>query len=155
MPVFGGLQVRKRVCFALLRQIECKWCHVLFCICRCCFRGQAYCCDECRLAARRHHHRESERRYRQTPKGKKAHCQAENRRRHRSSQKNQKKMDDQSSTGISGYCMCLLTWVRLLVFHARRWCDRAGYCRFCGCSGTIVPEFPRRGNESSREVEDD
>jgi hypothetical protein len=129
----------------LLRQIQCKWCHILFCICRRCFRGQAYCSDECRIAARHHHHREAERRYRQSPKGKKSHREAENRRRHRSRKKNQKKMDDPSSTPMSGYCMSLLTWVRLIVFHATRWCDQSGYCRFCGCSGTIVAAFPRRG----------
>lgn len=129
----------------LLRQIRCEWCHILFYICRCCFRGQAYCCDECRIAGKRRNHRKAQRRYRQTPKGKKAHSEAENRRRHRSSEKNQKNMDDPSSTPMPGYCMSLLTWVRLFVFHARRWCDQAGYCRFCGCSGTIVAEFPRRG----------
>ena len=129
----------------LLRQLRCKWRHILFYICRRCFKGQAYCCDECRIAGRRRDHREAERRYRQTLKGKKSHRLAENGRRHRSSKKNQKNMDDPSSTPMSGYCMGLLFLVRLFVFYARRWCDQAGCCRFCGCSGMIVAEFPRRG----------
>jgi hypothetical protein len=63
-----------------------------------CWRGQAYCCVKCRLAGRRNHHREAQRKYRQSEKGKKAHCEAENRRRHSQNQKKEKNMDDATST---------------------------------------------------------
>ena len=86
----------------LLLQLRCRWCELVFYICRCCFRGQAYCCDECRIAGQRQNHREAQRKYRQTEKGKKAHRQAENRRRYGLSQKSQKNMDDASSTVLQG-----------------------------------------------------
>jgi len=63
-----------------LLQIRCRCCGTVFSVCRCCWRGQAYCCDECRVAGTQKNHREAESRYRQTAKGKKAHREAENRR---------------------------------------------------------------------------
>ncbi len=128
-----------------LVQIECRWCHLLFCVCRRCFRGQAYCSDECRIAGRRKNHREAQRRYRQTLKGKKAHCEAENRRRHGLSRKNEKKMDDPSSTRLPSWCMELLFYAHLIVLYARAWFDKTGRCHFCGNRGVIVDRFPRRG----------
>ena len=128
-----------------LIQIECRWCHLIFCICRRCFRGQAYCSDECSIAGRRKHHREAQRSYRQTLKGKKAHREAENRRRHGLSKKNQKNMDDQSTTVLPAWCITVLIFTQLLILRARAWFDRTARCHFCGSCGRIVDEFPRRG----------
>ncbi len=125
----------------LLIQIECRWCHLLFCICRRCFRGQAYCRDECRIAGKRRAHRESQRRYRQSLKGKKAHREAENRRRYGLSQKNQKKMDDGTSTVLPKGCKMVSASVQWILLGL----GRIGRCRFCGNWGVIVEEFPRRG----------
>ena len=124
-----------------LRQIRCRWCGFVFYVCQHCWRGQAYCSDECRIAGTRHNHREAQRRYRQTPKGKKAHRESENRRRYGLSQKNQKNMDDASSTVLPTWCMRLLLRVRNRILHAKR----ARCCLFCGSSGQIVEQFPRRG----------
>jgi len=128
-----------------LIQIRCRWCGALFCVCRRCWRGQAYCSDECRIAKKRQNHREAERQYRQTPKGKKAHREAENRRRYRLSKKIRKNMDDTSATVLPLWCMALLLSARIVVLHARAWLDKTGRCHFCGSSGQIVDEFPRRG----------
>ena len=122
-------------------QRRCRWCDVVFCICRRCFRGQTYCCSTCRLYGRRKNHREAQRRYRQTEKGKKAHREAENRRRHGLSQKNPKNMDDPSSTGLAAWCMRPIKAVthRLLAANAMV------HCYFCGSQGHLVAQFPRRG----------
>ena len=125
----------------LLRQIRCSWCDFVFYVCWCCWRGQAYCGDECRIAGKRKNHREAQRRYRQTSKGKKAHREAENRRRHGLSKKNQKNMDDASSTVLPAWGMGLLLSVWNRIFHV----GKTPHCHFCGRSGEIVDKFPRRG----------
>jgi len=90
-------------------------------------------------------HRESERRYRQTEKGKKAHREAENRRRYRLMSKNEKKMDDLSSIHSRLWCISLLIALARVVTECRAWFDRTGRCHFCGSVGEVVEAFPRRG----------
>lgn len=129
----------------LLLIICCRRCGNHFCICWRCWRGQAYCCDECRITANRQNHRETQRRYRQTAKGKKTHREAENRRRHRLNKKIKKNMDDTPSTPLPWWCMSWLLCIQILIVHARAWFDRTSCCHFCGCKGVIVDKFPRRG----------
>ena len=134
----------------LLVEVSCPWCGAKFYVCRRCWRGQAYCGEECRILGRHRVHPEAQRRYRQTPQGKKAHRQGENRRRHGFSQKNAKKMDDPSSRGLPWWVIRLLISVRVLMVQARAWFDQSGRCHFCGCRGRVVDRFPRRGwNRSS------
>jgi hypothetical protein len=86
-------------------------------------------------------HREAQRKYRRTEKGKKAHRQAENRRRHGQNQLHHKKMDD--ATSISGG-----SWDKgKLASEKCRDLVAAmePRCHFCGVIGQIVGEFPRRG----------
>ena len=125
----------------LLLQIRCRWCGLNFCVCRRCFRGQAYCCDECRLAARRKIHREAQRRYRKTEKGKKAHRQAENRRRNDQKPNNQKNMDDTTSIQEP---ICD-TEGSICIKSPEICIAKEATCRFCGAGGQIVQQFPRRG----------
>ena len=129
----------------LLVEVCCRWCGVRFYVCRRCWRGQAYCSEECRILGRSQVRREAQRRYRQTPKGKKAHRQAENRRRYGFGKKNEKKMDDPSSKGLPAWVIRLLICTRVLMVHARAWFDRSGRCHFCGCKGRVVDRFARRG----------
>lgn len=125
----------------LLRKIQCRWCDVIFCICRQCWRGQAYCCDQCRLAAKRKKHCEAQRKYRRTKKGKKSHRLDENRRRHGQNQNKQKNMDDAASPPPRRWAMRLLTRLK-----KRTWQLPLGsICHFCGAGGQIVDAFPRRG----------
>ena len=127
--------------FLFLVEVCCRRCKARFCICRRCWRGQAYCSEGCRLLGRRSLHREAQRRYRQTEKGKKAHRQGENRRRHGWSKKNGKKMDDSSSTGLPSWVIGLVVYA---CFVTVRRLDRVGRCHFCGCQGRVVDRFPRR-----------
>jgi len=128
----------------LLVGVDCRECRLRFFICRRCWRGQAYCSEECRRLGRGRVHREAQKRYRQTSKGKKAHRQAENRRRYRSSKENEKKMDDLSSRGLPGCAIGVLVYASFLIVRARAWFDRVGRCHFCGWKGRVVDRFPRR-----------
>lgn len=114
-----------------LKIIQCKRCHQIFFICNHCWRGQAYCCDQCRQAARREARRKRQKKYRQTPKGKAAHCRQERNRRLRKTKKN---MGDTPSTPPDEHDIEPV--VRL--FSPPR-------CHFCGRQGQIVADFPRRG----------
>ena len=133
----------------LLVEVCCPWCGARFYVCRRCWRGQAYCGEECRILGRRRVHREAQRRYRQTPKGKKAHRQGENRRRHGLSKKNEKKMDDPSSQGLSLGFIKLLSGGPVLLVPGGAGLERRGWCHFCGCRGRVVDRFPRRGGNRS------
>ena len=129
-----------KVGFLLLISVICRFCKIAFCICRRCWRGQAYCSAACRISARRASHRQAQRRYRQSVKGRRAHCLAENSRRQRKNQPGLKNMDDQASTPeVSGdilTCRC----AREMSFSAGGY----GYCHFCGRGGVIVSAFARR-----------
>ena len=134
----------------LLRQICCGWCGGFFCVCWSCWRGQAYCSDECIIAGRRRAHREAQRRYRQTQRGREAHREAECRRRKRLTKKI---MDDRGSTPIFTGCKMQSSYmestIRVRNFFERAGLGTKGHCHFCGSSGTIVDRFPRRGYSSS------
>ena len=131
-----------------LREIQCRWCGKIFCICQSCWRGQAHCSDDCRSAAKRKAHKEAQKRYRRTEKGKKAHREAEKRRRMGLSKKNKPIVDDTSTT-----LQCALSKIK----RSRNFSDkeqfgcalksliRIGRCHFCGSLGVIVDRFPRRG----------
>jgi hypothetical protein len=97
------------------------------------------------LAAKRKQRSEAQRRYRQTSKGKKAHCISENRRRHGLSKKkikkNMKNMDDATTTRLPAWCMGLLLAIGKRILPVQT----TTCCHFCGSCGQIVDEFPRRG----------
>jgi hypothetical protein len=71
------------------------------------------------------------RRYRKTLKGKKFHCQSENRRRHGDNPP--KKMDDQTTSKKKN--------MPSIVSDEPHW---TGKCHLCGQMGVIVDAFPRR-----------
>ena len=125
----------------LLISIQCRWCDFHFCICRSCFRGQAYCCDECRSAGKRKNQCKAQRKYRQTKKGKKNHCESENRRRHGNAQRKPKNMDDATSTPRRPWAMYIVTRTKNCTCRF----DTRPFCHFCGIRGRIVKMFPRRG----------
>jgi len=117
-----------------LRFISCKHCHLIFAVCRSCYRGQTYCCQSCRIEAQRTLHRQAQRRYRLTKKGREAHRLAEKRRRMRKSFKNTKTVDDASTTPTQFNGSLSLKGL-----------FPVAHCHFCGCTGIIVKEFPHRG----------
>ena len=128
----------------LLLRIQCGFCEQFFHLCRRCYRGHVYCCDFCRIHGKRHKRNQAQKRYRQTEKGQKNHCKAENRRRQRRNGKGfEKKMDDASSTLGLKWIILFLVAIQMFVFERKSgfWKPR---CRFCGISGRIVRQFPRR-----------
>lgn len=137
----------------LLLEVQCKWCGMVFHVCRSCWRGQAYCGDECRISGKRHAHRESQRRYRRSTKGKMAHCEAERRRRKGLSKKNKKIMDDRGSSLLFG-------GIKLSTCSDRtpgstdeielEELNSMGKCHFCNSTGKIIAQFPRRGYEQGK-----
>ena len=132
----GGISV-------LLIQIDCSWCGLRFCICRPCWRGQAYCSDECRSAGGDLSHRDAQRRYRRTSKGRRAHREAERRRRMRISVKT---VDDGTSTVHSTRYKMSSSYGRSpFRYFRRRVKIGESRCHFCGMHGTVVDRFPRRG----------
>ncbi len=136
------LFARPEVCLQmLLLSIQCRWCAFYFCICRSCYRGHAYCSDECRVFGKRKRQSIAQEKYRQTQKGKRNHCEAENKRRQGLSKKNQRNMDDATTPVLPVWCIAILFWIQNRIFGFKP----TPRCRFCGVSGRIVPAFPRRG----------
>ena len=125
----------------LLISNTCRWCCFVFYICRTCWRGHAYCCEGCRRAGTLKNKREAQRRYRQTEKGKKRHREGENRRRYRKKIQKAKNMDDTTSTVLPVWCTTIILWI---LFQIQGLPFRP-YCQFCGTSGQVVMQFPRRG----------
>ena len=124
-----------------LISITCRWCNFPFFLCRACWRGHAYCCEDCRKAGNLKNRREAQRRYRQTEKGKKQHREAESRRRYRKTISQSKKMDDTSSTVLPVWCTTTIIWTRHHILSLQiKPC-----CRFCCALGQLVTQFPRRG----------
>jgi hypothetical protein len=115
----------------LLIRIKCKTCHLLFYLCRSCFRGHAYCCDQCRSVAAMKAHRKAQSRYRTSEKGRNTNNIGAKRRR---MQKKQESVADEGSIPPSRSVK--LSPSSLL---------KKITCLFCGISGKVVTRFPRRG----------
>jgi|SaaInlV_200m_DNA_2_1039689.scaffolds.fasta_scaffold02272_9 hypothetical protein len=115
----------------LLRIIDCKWCGLVFLVCRRCYHGQVYCCEQCRKKARRVALRQAQSTYRTSPKGRKTNRLAARKRRIKA---NQKTVADQPTTRVI---------FRDIILHKSFF--KAFCCSFCGTSGNVVKQFPRRG----------
>ncbi len=119
----------------LLIQIKCKTCHLVFYLCRSCFRGQIYCGEKCRLISVKVAHRKAQSRYRTSVKGREANRLAARRRRIK---KREKSVADEGSTPQFKNVMMSPFSLRTKIV-----------CLFCGISGKVVTRFPRRGYRSS------
>ena len=128
-----------------LLEIPCRWCGGLFCICRRCWRGHRYCCERCRQEAKQTAHRESQRRYRQTEKGRKNHRQAEKRRRMGLSKKTVEIVDDTGTTRPYRRHRIQAEDLKDSIARARKLGYRVCRCDVCGRWGIVVRQFPRRG----------
>jgi len=115
----------------MLLEITCRWCGRIFCLCRQCWRGHAYCCRGCSSAGKYQVHREAQRRYRKTFKGREAHRKAQRRRRMRVRVKT---LADRASNDSAFYC----------TLDHRRQPGTRGRCYFCGRKGLVVKRFPRQ-----------
>ena len=121
-----------------LKELRCRWCKQVFYICQSCWRGQAYCCDGCRMTAFRIAKQNRQRRYRRTAKGRKTHRRNERRRRLRQSKKT---VGDAGSNSHS-----------VVISSHKIQFSTSQCCCFCGRSGVVVKHFPRRGYGSSQMV---
>ncbi len=154
--------------------VRCRECGTSFGVCRSCWRGQGYCGPGCQEAGQRRLHRQAQRRYRQTEKGKAAHRQAERRRRRiqdpvgdglptvakpvgrapapprpkpQGSHQPQsgKTMADASSSLPARGCK-VAGWIPISPrLWAEKGCESWVRCRFCGRKGLVVGQFQRRG----------
>lgn len=118
----------------LLLYIDCKYCQQVFLLCRCCYRGQCYCCNECRFIAQLESRRRAQQRYRQTENGRETHREAERRRRIRKTRGIQKTVDDEGTTPPISH-----------VTIPSKALKSIGLCHCCGIVGVIVRKFPHRG----------
>ena len=121
----------------LLLEIFCRCCGKLFYLCRSCYRGQTYCCQECRIAGYLETHREAQRRYRNTEKGKKAHREAERKKRIRG------KKEGNILNLINKTCICLAMLIQSVFKNDNT--PNTHTCHLCGTEGKAVEIFPRRG----------
>lgn len=135
----------------LLKKIECRWCKTIFYLCRSCWRGQAYCCDECRILGKFESCRRANKKYRKTSKGKKVRREAEKRRRKRLAskiKKNKKTVGDRGSSVLSRggkIPSCRNKSALSSNEHRAEGYNHREKCYFCGSFGEIVSDFPRRG----------
>lgn len=134
------------MCVLLIIQIACRCCGTFFNLCRSCFRGQAYCSEKCRISRQRQLHKEAQKKYRQTEKGKKFHQEAEKQRRIRRRSKN---VDDEGSTTKPDVICCLpgyiISALQKVISYALKGVEDTGTCHLCGKNGTLCYKFPRRG----------
>lgn len=130
---FENLQPWRGIIILLLA-IECRYCHFIFHLCRSCYRGQCYCGEPCRLIAQRKAHRLAQQRYRQTTKGRKAHCRAEQQRRFKKNRPREKNMADEGSTPAGSHVNLVIKQIKTIIC-----------CCCCGVIGQVVSKFPRRG----------
>jgi len=100
-----------------------------------------YCSQACRLSGSRASHQQAQHRYRQTAKGKRAHCLAENGRRQRKKQATEKNMDDATSRLKGAMYILSAKNEKGVPFKL----GGHGFCHFCGRVGVIVKRFARRG----------
>ena len=122
----------------LLKEIQCKFCHIQFFLCRSCYRGHAYCSDECRNQAETEAHRKAQSKYRTSQKGRTANKIAQRQRRIKT---NKKTVADRASIKPIENDILNPTII-----------NSKAKCHFCGKKGIIISEFPRRGyaNNSSK-----
>jgi hypothetical protein len=140
--------------FTAVLEITCRWCSTHFCVCQSCWRGRCYCSERCREAAGHKAHRESQRRYRRTEKGRQNHREGEKRRRMGLSRKCEEIVDDAGTT--QPYRSLKMESADPKDSNA--WVQEHGYrvcrCHVCGCLGIIVQRFGRRGyGRGLREME--
>ena len=140
--------------FTAVLEITCRWCSARFCVCRGCWRGRCYCSERCRESAQQKAHREAQRRYRRTEKGRRNHREGEKRRRMGLSRKCEEIVDDAGTT--QPYRSHKMESAELKDSIA--WAQERGYrvcrCHVCGCPGIVVQRFARRGyGRGLREME--
>jgi hypothetical protein len=129
---------------AVFRIIQCRKCGESFCLCNSCYRGQAYCRQECREQARRKQKSQANRRYRKTEHGRLDYCDRQRRYRREAASR----VADQRSQVVAE---CARITAPEAVSGMRRPMGVAGegagmlVCCKCGRMGRWVEPFERIG----------
>ncbi len=128
----------------LLKEIECKYCHSPFYMCRKHYHGHRYCSDECRKAFEVESHRKSQSKYRTSDNGREKNSDgAKRRRKMGEGEKNKKNVADEGSPPPTP----------CIILYPTRPGERPR-CLICGVYGKVVKEFPPRGYGSGNQKRD-
>jgi hypothetical protein len=137
--LFARLEVKKKLIL-----IQCRQCGAYFCICRKCWKGQAYCGDTCKQLGYAQRRKEAQRRYRKTENGKGKHREAEQRRRLRLQPDNRKtddetegKKQNQRDSNPAFHALHNGATIRHTTRPGKER-TKKGRCHFCGVKGVIV-----------------
>lgn len=125
---------------ACVKQKICNCCGRIFFVCRRCYRGHVYCSEKCRKTGYLERHRERQKKYQNSEKGKKTRSRAGKRRR-----KGRKK-----STGVFISLMMTCVCLMMLFTPPDEKYDDKNFERYETCAickkeqGRVTETFPRR-----------
>ncbi len=135
----------------ILILIKCRQCGDFFCVCRECWKGQAYCCDSCKNLGYAKQRREAQRRYRKTEKGKAKHREAEKQRRLRFMPMAEKTKDEKDTKekkqNKQAYNPALHNRQPKHTIKLGNEKIEKGYCQLCGATGVIVKRISQDKGE--------
>lgn len=124
-------------------QILCRCCGKIFYLCSKCYRGHVYCSIKCRIAGYRQKHREAQKRYRGTDKGKSKHRELEKKRRHKfKGNKVTEKIVDCMNSVIRSMFEAIFKMKKINE-------EKIEKCQKCGKVGRVVTDL--RDKESAEE----
>lgn len=133
----------------VLKALVCHCCGQIFYLCSHCYRGHKYCSKLCKTSAQRAAHREAQKRYRETEKGKKAHCESEKRRRLGKAAKGRfKKVGEM----LVRCCKSAVEKAKTKIETVLENPDAEACCHFCHCHGRIVQKFNRAYNRKGKQA---
>lgn len=129
----------------ILYQLFCRaeGCGGLFFVCRCCYRGQAYCSQRCRAKARREQRRRANRKHQLSWEGRLDHRDRQSAYRRRRAAR---LVTDQGSDGRDRVTMLAVEAEEESHLASREaWHDGLGrpFCIVCGRSGRFIDASPR------------
>ena len=122
---------------------RCKWCDLIFYICRRCDNGRVFCSDQCREVSRVIAHRRTQSKYRVSPHGKEVNRLGARKRRIKSNQISTQPGQieaDQKSVADRG-----TIWSRICDKVLSSFSNKEPRCHFCRTKGIVVKQFPHRG----------
>jgi len=116
-------------------QILCRCCGKIFYLCRTCYRGHVYCSIKCRIAGYLQKHREAQKRYRGTDKGKSKHRELEKKRRNKfKGKKITEKIVNCMSSVIQSMFESIFKIKKIGEYKTEK-------CQKCGKMGIVVTDF--------------
>jgi len=118
-------------------EILCRCCGKIFYMCRACYRGHVYCSLKCRIAGYLQKHREAQKKYRNTKKGKSNHRENEKKRRKKNGKKLTEKIVNCMGSAIQSMFEAIFKIKKINE-------DKKEKCQKCGKKGKVISEFRDR-----------